>query len=65
MKRQQALGIGECKIDRVKKLYVEEGPEATLARKRPERKYARKVDGELEARLIAMSCSQPPEGHAR
>ncbi|SER72620.1 hypothetical protein SAMN04244573_04184 [Azotobacter beijerinckii] len=59
------LGIGECKIDRVKKLYVEEGPEAMLARKRLERKYARKVDGELEARVIAMSCSQPPEGHAR
>ena len=61
----QMLGIGERKIDRVKKRCVEEGLEAALARKRPQREYARKVDGELEARLIAMSCSQPPEGHAR
>ncbi|SEI40051.1 hypothetical protein SAMN04244572_00609 [Azotobacter beijerinckii] len=37
----------------------EEGLEAALARKRPERDYARKADGALEARLIAMNCSPP------
>ncbi|MFC0711092.1 helix-turn-helix domain-containing protein [Azorhizophilus paspali] len=61
----QMLDIGERKIERVKKRCVEEGVEAALVRKRPEREYARKIDGELEARLIAMSCSQLPEGHAR
>jgi hypothetical protein len=24
-----------------------------------------KITGEVEARLIALACSQPPEGHAR
>lgn len=61
----QLLGIGERKIDHIKKRCVQEGMDAALARKRPDREYARKVDGELEARLIAMSCSQAPTGHAR
>ena len=29
------------------------------------RVYARKTDGDFEAHLVALSCSEPPEGHAR
>lgn len=36
-----------------------------LERKPTSREYERKADGDLEARLVALSCSEPPEGHAR
>ena len=50
---------------RVRKQYFEEGLQAALNRRPPNRKYQRKLDGEQEARLIALACSQPPEGQAR
>jgi hypothetical protein len=39
--------------------------EAALNRRPPNREYHRKLDGEQEARLIALACSEPPEGQAR
>ena len=36
-----------------------------LTGKPSERVYKRKVDGYLEAHLIAMSCSEAPKGHKR
>ena len=27
--------------------------------------YVRKADGEFEARLVALSCAEPPEGHSQ
>jgi hypothetical protein len=45
---------------------VEGGLQTALARKqqrRPSRQ--RLLDGEKEAKLIALACSEPPEGHAR
>ena len=50
----------------VRQRFVEQGFEAALERKKqlkPPRE--KKFDGKAEARLIALSCSQPPEGHAR
>jgi hypothetical protein len=35
-----------------------------IERKPPKRKYAHKIDGEAEAHLIALACSEPPEGRA-
>jgi hypothetical protein len=50
----------------VRKRYVQEGLEAALNRRPPNREYRRKLDGEQEARLVALACSsQPPEGRAR
>jgi Homeodomain-like domain len=49
----------------VRKQYFEEGLQATLNRRAPNREYYRKLDGEQEARLVALACSEPPEGHAR
>jgi hypothetical protein len=49
----------------VRKQYFEEGLEAALNRCPPNREYHRKLDGEQEARLIALACSEPPEGQAR
>jgi len=61
----RVLNISMRKIDRVKKRFVEEGLEVALNGKESERVYSRKVDGDLEAHLVALSCSEPPEGFAR
>ena len=53
------------KIDRVKKRFVEEGLEVALKGQGRDRIYTKKVDGDAEAHLVALSCSQPPEGFAR
>jgi len=61
----RVLNISMRKIDRVKKRFVEEGLEIALNGKESERVYSKKVDGDLEAHLVALSCSEPPEGFAR
>jgi len=60
-----ALSVSARKIDRVKKRFVEDGLEAVFLRKPSPRVYERKADGDFEARLVALSCTNPPEGHAR
>lgn len=62
---QRVLKVGERTIDRVKKRFVEEGFEKVLERKPPDRTYQRKVDGDVEAHLISLSCGEPPEGYGR
>jgi len=57
--------VSQPTVCRVRKLYFEEGMEAALNRRAPNRHYHRKLDGEQEARLIALACSEPPEGQAR
>jgi transposase len=52
-------------IDRVKKRFVEEGFEAILERRPTSRKYEVKVDGDMEAKLVSLCCSEPPKGFAR
>ncbi|HSR31047.1 MAG TPA: helix-turn-helix domain-containing protein, partial [Anaerolineae bacterium] len=61
----KALDVGIATVERVRKRFALEGLEAALSRRRPRREYSRKFDGEQEARLIAVTCSQPPEGSAR
>ena len=61
----QVLKISTRMIDRVKQRFVEEGFEACLERKPMSRTKEKKADGELEAKLIALSCSKAPEGFAR
>ncbi len=59
------LKIGMRTIDRIKKRFVEEGYDACLSRKPTTRKYERKVDGDIEAKLVSIACSKPPEGFAK
>ena len=61
-----ALGVTSRAIEHLKKRFVEEGLEAALERK-PREKPPREVmfDGAFEARLIALACSDVPEGHRR
>ena len=61
----EALEVGLSTIARVRRRFVEGGLEAALGRKRQDRpSRPRKFDGRAEARLIALACSQPPEGYA-
>jgi transposase len=60
-----AVEVSQPTVSRVRKQYFEEGLDATLNRRPPNREYHRKLDGEQEARLIALACSEPPEGQAR
>lgn len=60
-----ALEVDPTTVARVRKLCVTEGLEAALHRKAPDRVYRRKLDGEQEARLVAVACSEPPSGHKR
>ena len=61
----ESLEVGRATVERVRKQFVEEGLEAALERRRPRRHYARRLDGDGEAHLIALACSQAPEGRSR
>ena len=61
----EAVRVGVRTIERVRQRFVEDGLEAALLPKPSSRVYARKLDGEQEAKLIALACSGPPEGKRR
>ncbi len=61
----RVLKIGMRTIDRVKKKFVEEGYEAALSNRPTTRVYEKKADGEVEAHLVALSCSKAPEGFSK
>jgi len=62
----EALETSPSMVYRVRKQLVEEGLEAVLSRKpRATPSVPRIFDGEKEAKLIALACSEPPKGRAR
>lgn len=61
----RVLGVSMRKIDRVKRRFVVDGLNVALNGRKGSRVYTKKVDGELEAHLIALSCSEPPGGFTR
>lgn len=60
-----ALGISTRTVERVRKRLVLEGLEAALNRAPPSRVRSRVIDGDKEAHLIALTCSEAPEGYSR
>jgi transposase len=60
-----ALDVGLLTIYRTRLRFVEEGLEAAVSPRPSLRRYEHKLDGEQEAHLIALACSQPPPGRAR
>jgi hypothetical protein len=60
----EALGVSKNTVCRVRERFVEQGFEAALVRKPTARVYARKLDGRGEAHLIALACSDPPQGRS-
>ncbi len=61
----EGLGVGVSTVERVRKHFVEEGLEAALVPAKSRRVYKRKLDGDGEAHLIALACSDPPTGRSR
>jgi hypothetical protein len=61
----RVLNSSMRKIDRVKKRFVVDGLDVALHGKKGSRVYKKKADGDFEAHLIALSCSEPPEGFSR
>jgi transposase len=61
----EAFDTSLSTIHRVRQAFVEEGLEEALHRKKPTGRQYRKLDGDQEARLIAVACSQAPEGRSR
>jgi transposase len=59
-----AFEVGMSTIQRVRQRVVEDGLAAAVARHAPSRTTPRKLDGAQEARLVAIACSQAPEGRA-
>jgi transposase len=57
----EAFGAHLTTVECLRKRLVEEGLEAALERHKRQN-YAHKLDGDAEARLIAIACSEPPEG---
>jgi transposase len=59
------LETSTATVQRVRKRFCRQGLEATLERSAPDRVYERYFDGRAEARLIALACSEVPEGRER
>ena len=61
-----AFEIAVRTVERLRKRFVEDGLELALSPYRaPRRRYKCKLDGDQEAKLIAIACSDPPEGRGR
>lgn len=62
----EAFGIHTNTSHDIRRRFVEDGLQAALVRKKQERPSRKRiVDGEVEARLIALRCGQPPQGKGR
>jgi len=60
----EAYNVSETTVRNLRKRLVEKGFEAALEREKQTNRRI-KFDGEIEANLTAIACSQPPEGYSR
>jgi transposase len=62
----EAFGVHTNTIHDIRRRFVEDGLQAVLERKKQDRPSRKRiVDGEVEARMIALRCGQPPQGKGR
>lgn len=61
----KALDLSTSTIVRVRQRFVEEGFEASLNYRRGRGRKQRRLDGEKEAHLLAIACSEAPSGRER
>lgn len=61
----EAFEVGVSTVHRLRQRLVEDGLEAALVRRPRSRHRVPKLDGEKEARLVVLACSDPPEGRGR
>ena len=61
----EAVEVSTDTVARIRQRFVEQGLEAALVRKKQDRPSRERVlDGSAEARLLAVACSDPPDGRA-
>ncbi|MCP4539726.1 MAG: IS630 family transposase [Chloroflexi bacterium] len=60
----EALNVGRATVERIRKKYFEEDLAKAINRKPSSRQYEHKIDGKIEAHLIALSCGEAPKGYA-
>jgi transposase len=58
----ESLDIGHATIERVRQRFVEQGLESALNRQEQKNRRPKIIDGEKEAYLIALACSETPAG---
>jgi len=58
----KAFDVTANTVAAVRRTFVEQGLEAALQRKKSKREYEHVLDGEGEAYLVALACSEPPTG---
>ena len=61
----KALGVSTRTIEKLKKRFVEEGLESAIERKPSTRRPTIKFDGEFDARIMQLACSECPQGASR
>jgi transposase len=61
----EVLQIGMRTVDRIKKRFVEGGLESAIERATDSRAYAKKLDGDVETKLVSLCCNEPPEGFGK
>lgn len=61
----EAFDVTQVTVSKVRKAYAEQGLEAAIQRKKPDRAYLPRLDGKAEAYLVALTCGEPPNGQAR
>ena len=62
----EIVGLSEKQIKRIRQQFVEQGLQGSLERKpRSDAGTPKKMDGEVEAKLVSLCCSEPPAGHER
>ena len=65
-KTSEAFDVTIITVQRIREQLVKEGFDAVLSRREYRlTKPRRKIDGDLEAHLIALACSKAPEGRSR
>ena len=61
-----AVDVSVPTVERLRKRFVEEGFEACLTRSpRKSPAHNLKLDGQLEAKIVTLACSEPPRGSSR
>lgn len=60
-----ALDVCRMTVARTRQQFADEGLDATLHKKKATDRQYRKLDGQQEARLVALTCSPAPKGQAR
>lgn len=62
----EIVGLSEKQIKRIRQQFVKEGLQESLQRKaRSDAGTPKKIDGEVEAKLVVLCCSKPPAGRQR